>query len=1099
MTRGYAYQISKEMSNHPNQPFGVICQDTRDAYMLHKEISFFEEKNAKRIVILPDWETLAYDPLSAQNKIISDRLHALYRLLTIPNPILITTLSAASSYICPIEYIKNNCLLLQVGDKMTPTLFRQQMQILGAIETHEVHNVGEFSVRGGILDIYTAGGKEAFRIELFDDEVDSIRTINIATQRSEDPIDKINILPSQEFMFDTKTCQNLQQKIQQYLDPKHHNHPYIKNLQQKKIIAGIQYYLPLLHEKMVTIKDYMKPDTTWYLQETSRTLLEERYQQAEKKYENLYLSRPTIKPDTLFLTPTNWDTMCNDFTIRDTSTTHNKAIVALPDVRITQQGNHPTENLTKLYQQGFVLNILTPDKSRLANLAQSLHAHGFTYKDNDPKIRIQHGELREGFLNLDTKEAFISEQNLIIHAYQNHEETTQSATTLPSTDDWKPGMYLVHRDYGVGAFQAFTSIERDGINSDYLVLEYADQATLYVSINQLHLVEKYIGQKSKTMQLDQLGSKKWSLKKKKAEKACDDLAAKLLESHVLQKGQGAPECKVNKDDYALFCEAFPYDTTHDQQQCINHVLHDLEKNQSMDRLICGDVGFGKTEVAIRAAYVVAQAGYQVALLTPTTLLANQHLQTFQQRFSSEAHHIVMLSRLTQGKDCQAHLAGIENGQVDIVIATHKLLSKSLNFKNLGLIIIDEEHRFGVKQKEMIHAIKKKAHIMSLSATPIPRTLHMAMSNIRDMSIIATPPPNRRAIATYVKTHSDAILLEAIQRELQRGGQIYYVHNNIGQHEKIKSKIQKMIPTCRCASIHGQLQKNKIATTMVEFANHYYDLLICSTIIESGIDIANANTIIIHRADLFGLSQIHQLKGRVGRSYHQGYAYMLIPEESLITPDAKRRIESIQTHKHLGAGFNLASEDLEIRGAGDLLGSKQSGHLTQIGLDMYSKLLKKATLAIENPNHNIEQDIEIETSIPMSIPEHYIQDTICRLQYYRKIRKAESKQDILHIQNELQDRFGLIPPSAMRLITLGKIQSCMIKNSIIQANITRKSTTIIYAKQAQPNPAQLIQLSSQVKMRIHFLINHTIKILAPEPYNDDKTLENILFLMEKTSI
>ena len=829
---------------------------------------------------------------------------------------------------------------------------------------------------------------------------------------------------------------------------------------------------------MQPLWQYLEPkQTQWYLPSSWKAMTERKTQQSQARYElQTQKGYQLLSPDKLFTTA---EQLNNFIQTQRHQLIHinqaNTQLISLPDVKIIPHAEHATAQLEQLLNQYNRVIIYAKDKIRLNNIQHTLTAHNLDLSKYSCELAL--GYLEHGFIDTATNTAIVSENDLLLRVAQTRYDNQPSVNnSMPVIDDWQPGTLLVHRDYGIGKFLSFSKLDHGEKKQDFLVLEYANEDKLFVSVNHLHLVNKYIGNKITQVQLDQLGSKKWSQRKQKAYQACEDLAVKLLETHAVQKGEGAPVCKIEDNNYNLIAEDFPYQTTADQERTIKEVLHDIQQTTCMDRLVCGDVGFGNTEVAIRAAYVTILAGYQVALLTPTTLLAGQHFRTFNERFSPYPFKTALLSRLSTGAQSQQDITGLANGQVDMVIATHKLLSGKINFHKLGLIIIDEEHRFGVKQKEMIQAIKNKAHVLALSATPIPRTLHMALSSLRDMSIIQTPPKNRRAIQTFIETYNETTIQEAIQRELARGGQVYYMHNDIAQHERIKENLHRLVPSIRIASIHGRLKKTQLEAIMIDFANQAFDLLLCTTIVESGIDIANANTIILHRADTLGLSQIHQLKGRVGRSNHQAYAYLFTPDETLLNKEARARMDTIRKHTQLGAGYQIASEDLEIRGAGDLLGNKQTGHLHQIGMELYTKLLKRASMALQKDQANLLEtsECEFETIVDCTIPQQYIEDMVTRLEYYRKIRLCVDIPSLDQLQNELQDRFGLLPKSVVSLLSQRKLQQ-KLENLCIDKILVKDQQCTLQANPSSKLSAQSILAKAQaMSYKVAFLPGHKIR-------------------------
>ena len=1068
-----SHTLSQQIQNTKHALCIVVDNNAQITQACEELAVFLPEHEQARILPLPDWETLPYDAISAHRQISTRRIRTLYQITQTRNPVLIISIHALIQKIIPKKFVLEQCFLCRVGDTLSIDDFRSLMLAKGYDEVPDVSDTGQFAIRGAILDVVLSEHAAlGFRIELFDNEIDSIRRLDVRTNRSDESLQAIEILPSREFTT-SETKSTVIEKTKHYC-PEHLHQELKRLLRHPKQIHGIEYYLPFLYETMDTIVDYLPDNTHFYvpnhLESRTQTLMATIQDGFTKQINQ---NRPAAYPSSLYIEgstlPSSYPV--NRYCVIKHKEDTNESM--LPSLITDPKRQEPYQALSSLIKNIDKSTLYAQNQARCENLQRSLESHNIpcivtTAESKQPKntLKIQIGALREGFIHPESGQAFISENDLIGRVINDQRQSAKPkiADTL---ENWQIGTLIVHRDFGIGRFLEFKTIVRDNIAADFLILEYADNDKLYVATHQFHLLSRYIGPKVKTIVMSKLGGKKWQMKKKKAMENADLFAKKLLDQHAMRQTQQAQSLSCKDADMAQFCEYFPYTETEDQLHAIESILADIKHPNAMNRLLCGDVGFGKTEVAMRAAFATVYSGAQVAVPAPTTVLAQQHLNTFSERFGHFPVRVATLSRLMTKTQQEEIKVSLRSGAIDILIATHSLLRNDINFANLGLLIIDEEHKFGVKQKELIHAIGAKAHVLAMSATPIPRSLHMSLAKLRDMTIIATPPKNRQAITTFVHVYDESIVKEAISREIQRGGQCYIIHNDIRSLEIIKENIQRLLPHVQCRTMHAKQPKAILEQTMVDFQKGTFDVLLATTIVESGIDIANANTMIMLRADLLGLSQIHQLRGRVGRSHHQAYAYLMTPPKEQMTADGRARIATISKQKQLGAGLNIAIEDLEIRGAGDLLGKKQSGNADEVGLTLYSDMLKNASQRLSGETIDIDStQIDIDLGLDIHIPKNYIADIAKRLHYYRSVNNCQNEEAINALQDSMEDQFGVLPKSVANLLVHRQIQQ-----RAQQLNITRiihKETYFVITMASHQALRNLMQNTKINKMDIRIV-------------------------------
>ena len=1043
------------------QPILLLTHDTPSALRLEQELASLNKQEKLPICLFPDWETLPYDTFSPHQDIISQRLATLYQLSRMDKGIVIVPISTLIQRLAPKQYIEANSLIIKKGDKKDLHQLRQNLEASGYRCVDQVMEHGEFSARGAILDIFPMGSNTPFRLDFFDDEIDEIRLFDPENQRSSDKVDGINLLPAHEFPTDNDGTNLFRSQYREQFTSTIDKESIYHQVSNGIMPAGIEYYLPLFFEQTNTLCDYLTDNTLIIISGDIDKSLSHYWSDINYRYEDRRYdpTRPLLQPEQLFLNSEELYSALKPFDRINLKPEINEEEVKLSQVQFDV---HPLPDLTidhKLKQpfellNNFITSKETPNKllfvaesqGRRESVLELLERNKIKpnifktiedFVNSDAPLGITVNALSAGFIfqaKGSAKKnaiALITEAELLGDRVRqtrrrNKQQEIQNDAIFKNLAELSIGQPVVHIDHGIGRYMGLQTIENSGITTEFLVLSYAKEAKLYVPVASLHLISRYSGADAEHAPLHKLGNDTWSKAKQKAAEKVRDVAAELLDIYAKRASNHGYSFKRDKEDYQAFADSFGFEETFDQKQAINAVISDMLSPKAMDRLVCGDVGFGKTEVAMRAAFVAVNDGKQVAILVPTTLLAQQHYESFRDRFANWPISIEVLSRFKTTKEQNAVIKEVESGQIDILIGTHKLLQNSIKYKDLGLLIVDEEHRFGVKQKEKIKQLRANVDILTLTATPIPRTLNMAMGGMRDLSIIATPPAKRLAVKTFVRQRDDALIRESILREVLRGGQVYFLHNNVDTIDKTAADIQKLLPEAKIITAHGQMRERELERVMSDFYHQRYNVLVCTTIIETGIDVPSANTIIMDRADNLGLAQLHQLRGRVGRSHHQAYAYLLTPHEKRLTKDAKKRLEAIASLEDLGAGFTLATHDLEIRGAGELLGEDQSGSMSQVGFTLYMEMLDAAVEALKDGKSlTLDQvtktQTEVDLRVPALLPEDYIFDVSLRLSLYKRIASCKNKQALDDVQVELIDRFGLLPQATKNLVHIAKLK------------------------------------------------------------------------------
>ena len=1103
----------------------VVCASAIDAQRLSIEIAWFAP--ALRARLLPDWETLPYDAFSPHEDLISERLSTLHALHQGDVDLLLVPATTALHRFAPQSFLASHTFHFHKGQSLDEARLRAQLTLAGYEHVSQVVRPGEYCVRGGLIDLFPMGSALPYRLDLFGDEIESIRTFDPDSQRSLYPIDKVRLLPGREFPMDEAARTAFRGRWRERFEGDPSKSPLYRDIGNGIAAAGIEYWLPLFFDKTATLFDYL-PQTTIIvshgdIEAAARRFAEDTLQR--HRFLAHDIERPLLSPGEIFIDAERffadarrfgrWALKRRDDAALEAPSPAAPAAddaagqsgagfaSALPDVAINRRAENPIERIERFVVErpGRKL-IVAESPGRRETLLQLMLDHGMTlpaiddwaaFRSSDLEMALAVGPVHDGFVLADADLAVVTEAELFSGTVRRtrrglRETQTDVDSIIRDLSELKVGDPVVHVQHGIGRYEGLITMDLGDGPTEFLHLSYASQATLYVPVSQLHLIGRYSGANPENAPLHQLGSGQWEKARRRAAKQARDAAAELLNLYARRAARTGHAFSLDMSDYEAFADGFGFEETPDQLAAIHAVVQDMVSGKPMDRLVCGDVGFGKTEVALRAAFVAVADGKQVAILAPTTLLVEQHFQTFSDRFANWPVKLAELSRFRSGKETKAALEGIARGTIDIVIGTHKLLSPETKFARLGLVIIDEEHRFGVRQKEALKALRAEVDVLTLTATPIPRTLSMSLEGIRDFSVIATAPQKRLAIKTFVRRESDGTIREALLRELKRGGQVYFLHNEVETIDNRRQRLAELVPEARIAIAHGQMPERELERVMRDFHQQRFNVLLCTTIIETGIDVPTANTIVMHRADRFGLAQLHQLRGRVGRSHHQAYAYLLIPDESAITKDAAKRLEAIQMMEELGSGFYLAMHDLEIRGAGEVLGESQSGDMKEVGFALYTEMLNEAVRALKagrEPDLGapLAATTEINLHVPALLPADYCADVHERLTLYKRMANCENTDALDGLREELVDRFGRLPDAARALIETHRLR--ILSKALGIAKIDAASEAIVL--QFGPNPPidaakiiRLIQSRRDVKLsgqdRLRFTL-HTPDLAA----------------------
>ena len=1112
----------------------VFCAQAQEAQRLVEEIPEFAPQ--LKVRLLPDWEILPYDHFSPHQDLVSERLATLYELLNGSCDIVLVPVSTALQRLGPPQFLSGHTFFFRQKDKLNEAALKLQLQQAGYDPVSAVMRPGEYSIRGGLIDLFPMGSSLPYRLDLFDDEIEQIRAFDPDTQRSLYPVKEVRILPGHEFPFDDEARTAFRGRWREIFEGDPSRCAIYKDANLGIPSAGIESYLPLFFAEQSSLFDYFprSGDPVWLvnigdLEQSIRSF----WKDTQSRYDFLKhdLDRPILQPNQLFLDVDEFFSNAKPYARlvlesdldgkNDSKTFH-----AAPDVAVHRRDHDPISRLRNIVSQKRLRVLICSDSAGRKEsirqlLAESngvagqdgtplypLHPENFDgiadFVKSDSLFGLVTAPLFNGFLWTSENLLVLTEAELFTSTARQRRKGKAGENTDPDMlfkdlSELKIGDPVVHSEHGIGRYQGLillnlASSKEAPIFEEFLHLQYAGDATLYVPVQQLQMVTRYAGSDPDSAPLHQLGSGQWDKAKRKAAQQIRDTAAELLGLYAARAIRKGHAFEFSAHDYAAFAESFGFEETPDQANAIAAVIGDMTSGTPMDRLVCGDVGFGKTEVALRASFVAVMGGKQVAILAPTTLLAEQHVTTWKDRFADWPVKIVELSRFKTAKEINAALEAIAKGEADIIIGTHKLLSKETQFANLGLVIIDEEHRFGVRQKDALKALRAEVDILTLTATPIPRTLGMAMEGLREFSIIATAPQKRLAIKTFVRREGDGVIREAVLREIKRGGQVYFLHNEVETIENRKHALQELIPEARISVAHGQMHERELEAVMREFVTQRTNILLCTTIIETGIDVPTANTIIMHRADKFGLAQLHQLRGRVGRSHHQAYAYLLVPDPEALSKQAQLRLNAIQAMEELGSGFYLAMHDLEIRGAGEVLGDKQSGEIHEIGFQLYTEMLNRAVKSLRSGKEPdllspLQATTDVNLGVPALLPEDYCPDVHERLSLYKRFANCNDFSDLMGLREELVDRFGDLPDQAKSFYETHRLRLEMQGFGIKKIDASPLTIQIQFVPNPPIDSMKIIQLIQSSK---HIQLNGQDKLkITPQKERDFEKLEQRL--------
>jgi transcription-repair coupling factor (superfamily II helicase) len=1080
-----------ELAGKHAGPVLALAANAREAERLAGELGFFAGASLP-VLRLPDYESLPYDVFSPHPDITSERLATLAALPGLARGLVVVAVDALAQRLPPPAFVAQHTLLLNAGDRLEPGQLRARLSAAGYAHVTQVVAPGEYALRGSIVDLYPMGAEAPYRIDLNDTEVDSIRRFDPDTQRSGERLASVRLLPAREFALTAEAIKDFRRRYRLRFEGDVNRSQIYRSVSEGLPVGGIEYYLPLFFEALSTLADYLPPATLVFdacglapVAERAWASIADRHEQRRHDIE-----RPLLDPAEVFLPPAELAALLGRYPAVRAQALKVEPVAAAaggesylnfptlapPALRVEPRAEAPAGALLA-FTDAFAGRVLLAAESggRREVLLELLHQHGrfpglvggwAEFLAGDASLALTVSPVVGGLVLPERGLALITEEQLYGERARQERRRRRAERDpeqiLKDLRDLTLGAPVVHEDHGVGRYQGLKTLDVDGQPHEFLVIEYLGGDKLYVPVTALARVTRYTGAPAESAPWHKLGGNEWHKARKRAAERIRDVAAELLDLYARRAARVGTAMAAAERDVASFAAAFPFEETHDQLEAIHAVLADLATAKPMDRVVCGDVGFGKTEVALRAAFAAVQAGRQVAVLVPTTLLAQQHQQTFIDRFADWPVRIESLSRFRSGPESKAVLAGLADGTLDIVIATHRLLQAGVKFKSLGLVIIDEEHRFGVRDKEKLKALRADVDVLTLTATPIPRTLNMALGGLRDLSLITTPPAERLAVQTFVLEWNAATVREAIVREIRRGGQVYFVHNQVESIERRAAELRALVPEADIRVGHGQMRERDLERLMLDFYHRRFNVLVCSTIIESGIDVPTANTMIIDRADRFGLAQLHQLRGRVGRSHHRAFAYLIAPPKAALTGDAAKRLEAIESLEDLGAGFALATHDLEIRGAGELLGEEQSGQITEIGFSLYLELLGRAVAALRAGREpDLERPLhagpEVDLHLPALIPEHYLPDVHLRLVLYKRIAAAPDQAALDELEAELVDRFGPLLPATQNLFRVTRLRLRAAALGLTRLDVGPLGGLVDFGAEHRVDPAVVLRL------------------------------------------
>ena len=1103
-----------------NKLTAIVTADAMDAQRLLDEIAFFAP--GLRCALFPDWETLPYDTFSPHQDLISERLATLWRISQRDKEtgadVVLVPATTALYRLAPPAFLAGYTFHFKVKQKLDEARLKAQLTLAGYSHVTQVVSPGEYAVRGGLIDLFPMGSAVPYRVDLFDDEIDSIRTFDPDSQRSLYPVPEVRLLPGREFPMDDEARARFRSRWRELLEGDPTKSRIYKDIGNGVATAGIEYYLPLFFEETATVFDYLGADATVVLHGDLEPAFQHFWQDTKERYRLVQgdPERPALSPESLFLGTEQFYARVNQHAqlairpaIEDVA--DNAVFQGLGPLSVVRGADEPLSRLKDhIRNTAHRVLVLAESKGRQTSLLDFLNASRLSppafdslaeFQDSDEKLGIATSSLNTGFSWIEAGIDFVTETELFAagpttRRRKKQEQVSDVEALIKDLSELNVGDPVVHSAHGIGRYKGLINLDLGQVQAngepqvqEFLHLEYADKATLYVPVSQLQLISRYTGVSADEAPLHRLGSGQWEKAKRKAAEQVRDSAAELLNIYARRAAREGHAFRYSPGDYEIFANDFGFEETADQSAAIHAVIQDMISPRPMDRLICGDVGFGKTEVALRAAFIAITGGKQVAFLAPTTLLAEQHYQTLVDRFGKWPVKVAEMSRFRSSKEITTAMKGLADGTVDIVVGTHKLLSQNTKFHDLGLLIIDEEHRFGVRHKEAMKALRAEVDVLTLTATPIPRTLGMALEGLRDLSVIATAPQRRLSIKTFLRTEGNGVIREAVLRELKRGGQVYFLHNEVETIENRRAKLEELLPEARIAVAHGQMPERQLESVMRDFVAQRYNLLLCSTIIETGIDVPTANTIVMSRADKFGLAQLHQLRGRVGRSHHQAYAYLMVPDMEGLTKQASQRLEAIQQMEELGSGFYLAMHDLEIRGAGEVLGENQSGNMMEIGFQLYNEMLSEAVRCLKA---GIEPDLlsplnvttDINLHAPALLPDDYCGDVHLRLSFYKKLATAKNTDQIDALLEEIVDRFGKLPAQAQTLIDVHRLRVIAKPYGVVKVDAAPGVITITFKKNPPIDSMKIIAMIQKNK-HIKLAGNEKLRIERELPQAKDR--------------
>ncbi len=1074
-----------ELARRVDVPVLLLADDPRHADQLEAELRFFAGGDFP-VLHFVEWETLPWDSFSPHQDIISQRLSVLSQLPSMQRGITVVSAPALLQRLPPVDYVAARALSLQTGQQLSHDAFTGSLAAAGYLRVPQVSEHGEFAVRGSLIDVFPMGSAQPVRIDFFDDEIESLRYFSAESQLSGDTMDAIELLPAREVPLDDEAIRAFRSRYRERFEGQPSRSRVYRDVSDGIAHGGIEYYLPLFFEQTAGLVDYLPDNCIVIRPDGLDGLLERTWAEIEERHElcSLDPERPVLTPGETFAPiDTVRAHLARHRSIRysaqslaEASDVCNLPTRMPPALKIEARYEDPAGSLMQFLESfdGRVL-FTTDSAGRREQVYELLSGRGLDlvrasgwqdFAAGKNRIGVAIAPLENGVLLPDARLAIISEQQLFGDRVRTQRRRRRAErdpeAIIRQLDDLEEGSPVVHAEYGVGRYIGLITLDVGGIEGEFLHLEYADGDKLYVPVHALELISRYTGASPENAPLHRLGSDQWEKARRRAIRKIRDAAAELLDIYARRAARTGHRFRWLEADYRAFESGFPFEPTDDQARTIEEVLGDLASDEPMDRIVCGDVGFGKTEVALRATFAVVHGGKQVAVLVPTTLLAQQHGQNFRDRFADWPVRVEVLSRFQSPKQVREIVAGMHSGAIDVVIGTHKLLQHTKSFKDIGLVIIDEEHRFGVRHKEAIRSLRSEIDVLTLTATPIPRTLNMAMGGIRDMSLITTPPAERLSVKTFVGEWNDVVIREACLREIKRGGQVYFVHNRVEDIGRVAERLGKLVPEAALRIGHGQMPERELEQVMLDFYHRRFNVLLCTTIIESGIDVPTANTIIINRADRFGLAQLHQLRGRVGRSHHRAYAYLVAPPKAAMTTDAVKRLEAIDSLEDLGSGFTLATHDLEIRGAGELLGDEQSGQIHEIGFSLYTELLARAVESLRSGREPdldapLDAGVDINLHVAALLPDDYVPDVHLRLMLYKRISGTKTAEDLRELQVELIDRFGLLPDATKNLMRIAALKQRAAALGIEKIDAADAGGYLVFGDDSRIDPVALVKL------------------------------------------